>query len=442
MGERNEPTLLQLAQAIKDEHSAVKDAASQAVARAQAAGRLLLTAKKQVAHGEWLPWLRDHCDMSKRTAQNYMRLARLGPEDAQRVAHLPLSAALRTVSTTATDDNDQTVVFPNARIVDVAFEHFRGMGFPYRHVARHVAMQDINRLAATKASALVTTAIGYDVADTYHPHRFRASGHRTLSPVEGFHSDSHLRRALRKALEMGHSIPAGHFSGLQIVSGVQPCSNFRPGVACHYYRRFCLPDATVLDTSTGYGGRLVGFIASGRAGRYIGIDPCVETHQGNTRLASDLGFGEAVELHCLPVEDVSLDAFQDRCDFAFTSPPYFTKEHYSSEPTQSWCRYPTPEAWQQGFLKPMLRFQFESLKPGAISVINVDDVNIKGKRHEVSRWTTELAAEVGFELVETERLKMPQPFWAIEQGLDTSEPVFIFRKPNSARVRTRVQECA
>jgi hypothetical protein len=28
-----------------------------------------------VKHGEWLPWLADHCKLSKRTAQLYMRVA-------------------------------------------------------------------------------------------------------------------------------------------------------------------------------------------------------------------------------------------------------------------------------------------------------------------------------------------------------------------------------
>ena len=82
--------------------------------------------------------------------------------------------------------------------------------------------------------------------------------------------------------------------------------SIRPGIALHYYRRYCKPGATVLDTSTGYGGRLVGFMASGLAGRYVGIDPNRETHCGNTRLAADLGFAEAVELHCVPAEDVDV----------------------------------------------------------------------------------------------------------------------------------------
>jgi hypothetical protein len=41
-----------------------------------AAGELLIEAKAQLRHGQWLPWLQDNCNLSERTAQLYMRLAK------------------------------------------------------------------------------------------------------------------------------------------------------------------------------------------------------------------------------------------------------------------------------------------------------------------------------------------------------------------------------
>ena len=38
-------------------------------------GELLLCAKAQVSHGEWIPWLKDRFALSVRTAQNYMSAA-------------------------------------------------------------------------------------------------------------------------------------------------------------------------------------------------------------------------------------------------------------------------------------------------------------------------------------------------------------------------------
>jgi hypothetical protein len=70
--------LTDLAVKIKAEHAAAAEAVKRTVTHALAAGELLLKAKAQpqLKHGQWLPWLRDHCGIAERTAQLYMRLAR------------------------------------------------------------------------------------------------------------------------------------------------------------------------------------------------------------------------------------------------------------------------------------------------------------------------------------------------------------------------------
>lgn len=56
-------------------------------------GKRLLEAKAQLGHGEWLPWLRDRVDISERSAQNFMRLAREYSKSAE-IADLGASKAL------------------------------------------------------------------------------------------------------------------------------------------------------------------------------------------------------------------------------------------------------------------------------------------------------------------------------------------------------------
>jgi hypothetical protein len=71
-------SLADLAARIVAEHRAVSTALTDSVRHAIAAGALLLEAKAQpqLKHGQWLPWLREHCTMSERTAQLYMRVAK------------------------------------------------------------------------------------------------------------------------------------------------------------------------------------------------------------------------------------------------------------------------------------------------------------------------------------------------------------------------------
>lgn len=56
-------------------------------------GRRLNEAKAQLSHGEWLPWLREKVDISERSAQDFMRLAREYSESAE-IADLGAAKAL------------------------------------------------------------------------------------------------------------------------------------------------------------------------------------------------------------------------------------------------------------------------------------------------------------------------------------------------------------
>jgi hypothetical protein len=89
------------------EHEAAQASARDAVVHAIRAGELLIAAKAGLPHGEFGAWLAANVSFSERTAQGYMRLARLEPAKAQRVADLSLRVALRTLA--AADRDSRTV---------------------------------------------------------------------------------------------------------------------------------------------------------------------------------------------------------------------------------------------------------------------------------------------------------------------------------------------
>jgi hypothetical protein len=85
-----------LAARIRAEHEATSVALKSSVGHAILAGELLLEAKELLKHGLWLPWLAEHCAISERTAQLYMRCAknRAAIEaNTQRVADLTINEA-------------------------------------------------------------------------------------------------------------------------------------------------------------------------------------------------------------------------------------------------------------------------------------------------------------------------------------------------------------
>lgn len=96
-------SLADLAARIRIEHEAVRLAARQSLHHAFAAGELLIEAKVLVGYGDWADWLRDHCDVSVRSAQVYMRLARNQEVvNTQTTADLTIDDALNGLATSTT----------------------------------------------------------------------------------------------------------------------------------------------------------------------------------------------------------------------------------------------------------------------------------------------------------------------------------------------------
>jgi hypothetical protein len=98
------------ASTINAAHEAAQAAAHNAVAHAIKCGEHLLAVKRELGHGEFMPWLAANVTFSERTAQGYMRLAQLDDEKRNAVADLTLRKALeciRTMSTTASTKSSE-----------------------------------------------------------------------------------------------------------------------------------------------------------------------------------------------------------------------------------------------------------------------------------------------------------------------------------------------
>jgi hypothetical protein len=93
-------SLSDLAARIKAEHEAFVAAVKGSLARAMAAGDLLIEAKAIVDHGQWLPWL-EQIGLPRRTASHYMRLSRhrdTVESEMGNVAHLSVRAAVEALT--------------------------------------------------------------------------------------------------------------------------------------------------------------------------------------------------------------------------------------------------------------------------------------------------------------------------------------------------------
>ena len=325
------------------------------------------------------------------------------------------------------DENNSFSFYSKSEIIQDCFDFYRHNGFPYRNLPLHLQKQKLNSLYDLEGEQLVKNSICSDVADTYHKHRYTLNAIGMKSPLKAYNRDIDLKKAIRIEIESGAKLKGEYFATLSLVNGTQACSNFRPAFAKYLYDRFCNKDSIVLDTSTGFGGRLLGAMCSKKVSKYIGIDPSIKTHNANIKMSETLGFKDKVELINLPAEDVDIDKYKKSVNFSFTSPPYFVKEEYADEETQSFKRYSQYQDWIDKFLKKMILLQYSSLKNNSYNLINIADVKIKGHKYDLVEKTLEIAKNIGFHLQKKEEYSLHHRFGTKEKSV-AQEALLIFKK--------------
>jgi hypothetical protein len=204
---------------------------------------------------------------------------------------------------------------------------------------------------------------------------------------------------------------------LRTYSGVQRVSNFRPSAAAGIYRKYA-KNGVVWDMSCGFGGRLIGALASKSVKKYIGTDPSTPTMDGLLRIKNDFCQDFEVELHKIGSENFVPSEPVDLC---FTSPPYFNTERYTDEPTQSYVAYQTNESWNENFLRKTIQNCSHALKDDGYLLINIANV-LTHKTLEQD--TVRIAQEEHFKLIDTLKMQLS----SITKGGFKYEPIFVFKK--------------
>jgi SAM-dependent methyltransferase len=272
-------------------------------------------------------------------------------------------------------------------LLESCFRYWRVRGFPYYRLTDAEIESEVRRLRAVPASRIVVerevrmSMVGVRLANAFHPQMWHVPVGSARTPVERFHDDDALRKMLKKALGIWpnrFSVNASNLRRmLKTYSDTAGVSNFRPTAAKALCERFSSAGEPVLDFSAGYGGRLLGASAAGRP--YTGIEPCTDQLAGLRDMVAALrrcgdGWG-AVTLYQACAEDILPGMAGASFPLVLSSPPYYRHERYSTEPTQSYLRYPTYERWLRGFIRPVLAETRRVLERGGVLLLNVADVN-------------------------------------------------------------------
>ena len=157
----------------------------------------------------------------------------------------------------------------------------------------------------------------------------------------------------------------------------------------------------VLDPCAGWGGRLVGFLASD-ATEYDGTDASPYQCEGDKLIYDtfqDVTQGEKqVSITCSPFEKRTLrNAY---FDMAITSPPYFDTEKYigGEQSRETSSNY---EQWRDTFYRVLIEKTFAALKVGGIFCLQVGS-----QRYPLLDDGIKIAEETLFEVLEVRQTEM------------------------------------
>jgi hypothetical protein len=307
---------------------------------------------------------------------------------------------------------------------ELVFQFYRSHGFPYFPNDKPTRFTEYMKLMKYKGvplkdGVLTQTMHGLSLAWSYMPHSWEVVCNDKLTPMEVFNDDDLLKKVIAKRIKIGDNMSHnGLRKMLKMYTGVQSVSNFRPTAAYALYTHFCEYGDTVLDMSSGFGGRILGAMKA--KVKYIGYDPSVLAHEGVRKLAGDFKYD--CQLFCDGSENINLPP--NSVDFAFTSPPYFDTEKYSDDAGQSYLKYKTTNDWLNGFIKDTFTNVYSCLKDGKYMLINVANVpNYKTLEQDV----IDMAISCGFVHEDTWQLALSKPPSKNKTGYKY-EPVFVFKK--------------
>ena len=306
------------------------------------------------------------------------------------------------------------------------FNYFRDHGFPHYPSDMEWRDKEFERLKRCdidliKRGDVITQSMpGLSLAWSYFPHSWNVVCGNGKTAIEVFNDDDTFREVIDKRIKYGDNMSVAMIRKvLKVYCGAQAVSNFRPTAAAAIYNYFGA--VSVWDMCGGWGGRLLGAIISDTVEKYVATEPSKKTYKGLVKLNNDFGYEEfKIVNEC--AEDYR--PRKETVDLCFTSPPYFDREKYSNEKTQSYKRYPTKFLWVKCFLKPMLENCYHANKKGGHTAINI--ANVSG-HNWIEDSTLKEASRCGFKLKET--LKLQLSGGLVKPGDDFKyEKIFVFKK--------------
>lgn len=254
----------------------------------------------------------------------------------------------------------------------------------------------------------------------FHPQQFKTVGDQ-FSTYEGLQRICNDETKAERLRFVCADKFRALISGSLAFSGAKMPLDFPADLAKSLIDEFCPIGGRVLDACAGWGGRLVGFLAS-QAKEYNGTDASPYQIEGDKAIWSTFqGFTEhekLVTLNCSPFEKQPLK--EGYFDFALTSPPYFDTEKYLGG-EQSRELNANYQSWRDNFYRVLIQKVFDALKHDAYFCLQVGS-----QRYPLLEDGKKLATDIGFSVFEVRSADMKNNFNKTEE--QDGEVIIILHK--------------
>jgi len=299
-------------------------------------------------------------------------------------------------------------------IEQAAFDIYRSVGIlPITYYTLDGCRQEIldlsNRVKNVEDKTLaIGGSAGQSLGRFWFPNMQDANwnDNDSVSMRSRFDHDVKLKRAIRicyKFRDNGEEAVFPKFlrTAIELVNG-GTIQNLKALNARAVWEYICpVMMGSVLDFSSGYGGRMMGAMTSRMRYHYTGIDPNTRTYAGLNALGellTEQNQGLGYEMHNIPSEE--FDPEPGAYDAAFSSPPYFNLETYCDEPTQCMNRYPALDSWFEGYVTPTLEMIHRALARDGMYAVNIADYRNGKAAFEIVQPWINLSEKLGFKYVD------------------------------------------
>lgn len=252
--------------------------------------------------------------------------------------------------------------------------------------------QNLCKWKTSEDSISSTSRLGMKLCEHFNPNFYDIES-ATGTSFKSLWTQPNLEKILRWNRK-SHSTPylSELKRGIYFCCGLTKNTMYRPQMmklACMKYN----PEV-VLDPCAGWGGRMLGAVASGA--HYIAFEPNTQTYDNLNRMALFLGIQHHVTLICDDARNMNKYKLP-KAGLVLTSPPYFDLEVYAHEATQSITTTPTYQDWADGFLREIIKLGLEHLTDTGVSCWNVGKVRGRDMNDDVLKYHNEF----GFDKIDT-----------------------------------------